>query len=310
MSRTRFAASTTDLPRKECTNHITTNQNRSQPSLADSLSLFPSPPPRELGTERRPTGSKIKTKTRRPVTSIHLSPPVVKDRESSLYPHRVYASPIHDWSKSCNDLGVATSLAASSTLDLNGNHYYPLGIIGNGTGTEPIYIHQQHKKQQHHQSAACLGLYNDTYTTHHQYHSSVALPSSQPATRSTWYSPPRGYRPFQSTLEVNVESDDYVTGPETDIEHSQRSSFTDHSYYLEPLNDTDAAANDFAYPIKTTRTRNKRWYKPFGKFKDLKVFKKVSHHCFDLRKKGQHHDSTRIPLPASVLIPCHTLHPR
>ena len=296
MSTIRFHSSTNDLSRPSTKN----TKTRSQLSL--SLSLFPSPPPRELGTERenreRPrrhgdgggdgglAKTKSQTRTRRHRGSIHLSPPVVTDRESSLYSHRVYASPIYDWTKSCNDLGVVSSLAASSSLALNS--YYPLGIIGNdnGTGTGVNYTkqqtQQQQQRQQHTQSVACFGTYNvDTFTPpFHQYHSSIVLPTS--TSSQSPYTPKKNYRAFQSTLEVSSESDDYGTVTETELEHSQRSSFTDQSYYLEALNDSEGPLSYIRHPAVSSPPRQlKKWYKPFGKFRELKVVQKVSHHRLD-----------------------------
>lgn len=296
MFTTRFAASSTDLPRRERTPTNSNAKRRSRLSLSLSLfpSPFPSPPARELGTERekvedreRPRGHNNSSHSHRHSVkpSIHASPPVVSDRESSLYPHRVYASPTYDWSKSCNDLGVVSSLAASSTLD-----FHPFGIIGNtgdngvGTGTESFYGYNDQT-----QSVACLGVYTPL---HHQYHhSSIALPTSQASTRSPLYTPQRGYRDrqYQSTLELNAAANGYGETTGTDLEPSQRSSFTDHSYYLSPLNDVDAGAHDCPAPSSKSPPRSKKWYKPFGKFMNLKVIKKVSHHCFVLARVADTH---------------------
>ena len=297
MFTTRFAASTTDLPRRDKRSETNSNpisssnsnssKRRSQISL--SLSLFPSPPPREPGTEREKLQAPVRDRPRghhknsnnshrhSVRTSIHTSPPIVSDRESSLYPHRVYASPLHDWSRSCNDLGVASSLAAASTLD-----FHPFGIIGNNnavsTGTESFRGYNDQT-----QSVACLGVYNDTYTPpRHQYHSSIALPTTQHSSRTPLYTPQRGHRDrlFQSTLDFNSASNAYGNWTGTDLEHSQRTSFTDHSYYLEPLNDVDTDQHELPARLSNSPPRRKKWYKPFGKLKELKVIKKVSHHCY------------------------------
>lgn len=208
--------------------------------------------------------SSVSTKNNHRVSSIHLSPPPISDRDSSLYSHRVYASPAHDWSKSCNDL----SLSPKSALGLNFDpHFSPFSINNNATP----------KAESKHGNGT--SLYNSR--------SLACLHDNIPANSAAYAWPPKG-RWHRSTIAVDVDVDfaiaEYVDEPEPELEidTSAASSTARHS----PLSfDHHSAAYTYASLFEYRQDEpeekeKKKWYRPFWKVKDQGSKNKVSRVVF------------------------------
>lgn len=267
------------------------NERTSRRRARTSLVEVPTTPPQSTNRPRR-RGQKSDTARR----SIHSSSPPVADRESSLYPHRVYASPGHDWDsnkRSLKDFSLSTPTLLLATPD-----FYRFGL--EESGTESIYGSASGNLQQH-RSLACLGVYNTTPIT-----TTRPLSYSNHTTRSQW---------LRSTVEddsENQESDGYLgyntstgteTETETDLERSRGSSLSDHSYQYNNTHYTDTSHGGIPVISDSSKVDggrgNKKWFKPFSKIKDLKLVQKVSH---DHMTRGKGSSTGKRPFADPVLL--------